>query len=94
MLIAETRYKYQVEADLIPFRDLLLGLFFITVGMQIDFKIISDYSLLILVLLAGLIVLKVAIVFVLLQFVTIKRTALKTALSLFQLGEFGLVSKC
>jgi len=45
MIIAETRYKHQVEADLIPFRDLLLGLFFITVGMQIDFAIISEYYL-------------------------------------------------
>ena len=41
MIIAETRYKHQVEADLIPFRDLLLGIFFITVGMQIDFSVIA-----------------------------------------------------
>ena len=91
MLIAETRYKYQVEADLIPFRDLLLGLFFITVGMQIDFKIISDYIVLISLLIVGLILLKVGIIFILLRFATAKRVALKSALSLFQLGEFGLV---
>ena len=91
MLISETRYKYQVEADLIPFRDLLLGVFFVTVGMQLELAIISDYLLIILLLLAGLILLKVAIIFLLLQFATIKRVALKSALSLFQLGEFGLV---
>ena len=91
MLISETRYKYQVEADLTPFRDLLLGLFFVTVGMQLEFSIIADYLLIILLLLIGLIVLKVSIIFLLLQFSTIKRVALKSALSLFQLGEFGLV---
>ena len=41
MLISETKYKHQVEADLIPFRNILLGVFFITVGMQIDFMIIA-----------------------------------------------------
>lgn len=83
MLIAETRYKYQVEADLIPFRDLLLGVFFVTVGMQLEFAIIADYLLIILALLVGLILLKVTIIFILLQFATIKRVALKSALSLF-----------
>ena len=91
MLIAETRYKHQIEADLIPFRDLLLGVFFVTVGMQIDFAIISDYLLVILLFLVGLTILKVSMMFVILQFATIKRVALKSALSLFQLGEFGLV---
>ena len=38
MLIAETHYKHQVEADLIPFRDLFLALFFVTVGMHIDIQ--------------------------------------------------------
>lgn len=91
MLIAETRYKHQIEADLIPFRDLLLGVFFVTVGMQIEFDIIADYVLMITLLLAGLIILKVSIIFLLLQFEASKRVALKSALSLFQLGEFGLV---
>lgn len=91
MLIAETRYKHQIEADLIPFRDLLLGVFFVTVGMQIEFAIIADYLLMISLLLTALIVLKVSIIFLLLQFEASKRVALKSALSLFQLGEFGLV---
>ena len=37
MLIAETEYRYQVEEDIKPFRDVLLGLFFVTVGMALDF---------------------------------------------------------
>lgn len=91
MIIAETRYKYQVEADLIPFRDLLLGIFFITVGMQIDFSIISSYYLEILGLLILFTVVKISIIFLLLFKTAGKEVAFKTALALFQLGEFGLV---
>jgi len=91
MIIAETRYKHQVEADLIPFRDLLLGIFFITVGMQIDFSVIASHYLLILGLLLLFTVIKTAIIYLLLLRSAKKRVALKTALALFQLGEFGLV---
>ena len=91
MIIAETRYKHQVEADLIPFRDLLLGIFFITVGMQIDFSVIAEKYLLIIGLLLLFTAVKIAIIFLLLLKNAGKRVALKTALALFQLGEFGLV---
>ncbi len=91
MMIAETQYKHQVEADLIPFRDLLLGVFFITVGMQLDFKIIYENIALISLLIPILILIKIGIIFTILKFGTNKRDALKTALSLFQLGEFALV---
>ncbi len=91
MIIAETRYKHQVEADLIPFRDLLLGVFFITVGMQINFDIVKEYAGTILELLLLFTLIKMAIIFLLLYRFTPKRVALKTALALFQLGEFGLV---
>ncbi|MDO9304524.1 MAG: cation:proton antiporter [Sulfuricurvum sp.] len=90
MLIAETKYKYQAEADLIPFRDLLLGIFFITVGMQIDvFSLISQISF-ILLLLIGVMTLKFIIIFLILRFNESKRVSLKTALSLLQIGEFSL----
>ncbi len=91
MLIAETHYKYQVEADLVPFRDLLLGVFFITVGMQLDFSIIREYVALISLLLPALILIKISVIFLLLRAQGEKRTALKSALALFQLGEFALV---
>jgi len=91
MIIAETRYKHQVEADLIPFRDLLLGIFFVTVGMQIDFTVIAANYLTILGLLLLFTLVKMGIIFFLVRRVAIKRIALKTALALFQLGEFGLV---
>lgn len=91
MIISETHYKHQVEADLIPFRDLLLGVFFITVGMQIDFTIIFEYFGTILALLLLFTLIKTTIIFLLLRWSIDKRVALKTSLTLFQLGEFGLV---
>jgi len=91
MIIAETRYKHQVEADLIPFRDLLLGIFFITVGMQIDFSVIAQHYLTIIGLFLLFTVVKMGIIFLLVSRVSERRTAVKTALALFQLGEFGLV---
>ena len=91
MMIAETHYKHQVEADLIPFRDLLLGIFFITVGMQLDFKIIFENILTISLLLPALIAIKIAIIYSIFRFKSTARESLKTALSIFQLGEFALV---
>lgn len=89
-LIAETKYKHQAEADLIPFRDLLLGVFFITVGMQIRFDIIFEYIHIVLMLLAAIMVLKFLIVFAVTSFSESKRVSIKTALSLVQVGEFSL----
>lgn len=91
MIIAETHYKHQVEADLIPFRNLLLGVFFISVGMQINFTVIGTYYLTILGLLLLFTIIKMSIIFFLVSIVSVKRIALKTSLALFQLGEFGLV---
>lgn len=91
MMISDTQYKYQVEADLIPFRDLLLGVFFVTVGMQLNFQVIFDNILIISFLLPALIIIKMLIIFALVRFSVNKRNAFKTSLSIFQLGEFALV---
>jgi len=90
MLIAETRYKHQAEADLIPFRDLLLGIFFITVGMQIDFAIIFSYLHIIVLLLVSIMILKFFIIYMIVRRRENKRNSFKTALSLVQVGEFSL----
>jgi CPA2 family monovalent cation:H+ antiporter-2 len=90
MLIAETKYKHQVEADLIPFRDLLLGIFFITVGMQLDFSIIFSYIHYILAILVSVMVLKFGIIFAIIKLNENTKVSLKTALSLVQIGEFSL----
>lgn len=90
MLIAETPHKHQIETDLIPFRDLLLGLFFITVGMQINFAVIASNILIIVPALIGVLLLKAMIVYVILMLAVRKKVALKAALSLAQVGEFAL----
>ncbi len=91
IMIAETSFKYKVEAGLIPFRSLLLWIFFITVWMQLDFWIIFDNWLIVIVLIISLILLKTIILFFILVFSTPKLTALKTALTLFQVWEFAIV---
>jgi CPA2 family monovalent cation:H+ antiporter-2 len=50
MLVAETEYKHQVEADIRPFHDVLLGLFFITIGMKLDWHPVWDHWPLVLML--------------------------------------------
>src|SRR4029079_3357601 len=42
MLIAETEYRFQVAEDIKPFRDVLLGLFFVTVGMMLDLRLVAE----------------------------------------------------
>ncbi|MCS4534634.1 cation:proton antiporter domain-containing protein [Neisseria montereyensis] len=92
MLLSETEYRFQVEDDIRPFRDILLGFFFITVGMKLDIQaLINDWQS-VLILLGILILLKAAVIFIIAH--RMKHTAadsLKTALYLAQGGEFGFV---
>lgn len=89
MLIAESKYKYQIEADLVPFRDILLGLFFITVGMQIDLGVVYENFFLIVGLTAAILFIKAVIIFGITVFFSFPKRALKTALALAQVGEFS-----
>ena len=91
MMLAETKYRYRIEADLVPFRDILLGVFFVTIGMLIDWHSLINYGHVILGLLVGIVLLKALLIFGILRFFIQKRTALKTAMALFQTGEFSLV---
>lgn len=90
MMIAETKYRYRIEADLVPFRDILLGVFFVTIGMLIDWHSLVNYGHIILGLLVGIMLIKGLLIFGILQFFVQKRTAIKTAWALFQVGEFSL----
>ncbi|WP_201352219.1 cation:proton antiporter [Hydrogenimonas urashimensis] len=90
MMLAETHYKYKIEAELVPFRDLLLGLFFVTVGMQIDLPVVAKNIGWILGVAVAVMALKFATVYLFLRFFTRSRVALKTALALAQVGEFAL----
>ena len=92
MLVSETEYRYQVEDDIKPFRDVLLGLFFITVGMRLDVSIVGHQAPLILLLLCAIIFGKGLLIWALcLVFKSGHAPGVRTALSLAQGGEFGLV---
>jgi CPA2 family monovalent cation:H+ antiporter-2 len=91
MLLSETPFKHQVEADLTPFRDLLLGVFFVTVGMQISFNFLTSHFMEILTIMSAVMVLKAFIIFVILYRFTMTSNALKSAITLSQIGEFSFV---
>lgn len=90
MILSETKYRYRIEADLIPFRDILLGVFFVTIGMLIDWHSLVHYMHYIIALLVAIMLLKALVIYAVLRTWTQKRTAVKTALALFQVGEFAL----
>ncbi|MGH8281433.1 MAG: monovalent cation:proton antiporter-2 (CPA2) family protein, partial [Gammaproteobacteria bacterium] len=90
MMLAETEYRHQVEADIRPFRDILLGLFFVTVGMLINPHTIVRHWWLLLASVALLMLFKALLVGALTRLLGSDRaTALRTALALNQGGEFG-----
>ncbi len=92
MLISETDYRYQVEEDIKPFRDVLLGLFFVTVGMFLDVMVIIRNLHEVLGLLALLLGLKFVIVFIASRaFGSPPGTAMRSGLWLCAGGEFGFV---
>jgi CPA2 family monovalent cation:H+ antiporter-2 len=92
MLISETAYRHHVEEDIKPFRDVLLGLFFVTVGMQLEWSIISEHWLLVLLMLVALLALKAMIVGGLARaFGASAGDSVRTGLWLCAGGEFGFV---
>jgi CPA2 family monovalent cation:H+ antiporter-2 len=92
MLISETEYRYQVEEDIRPFRDLLLGFFFITVGMRLSLPVLFEQFWFVLLLTLMLVPLKAAIVYGLSRgFRHQGNDAMRGALALAQGGEFGFV---
>ena len=92
MLISETQYKHQVEEDIKPFRDVLLGLFFITVGMLLNLELVLHNWLLVLALLTVPVLLKFALIAGLAKaFGSSDGVAMRTGIALAQAGEFGFV---
>ena len=92
VLISETEYRHQVGTDIRPFHDVLLGLFFITIGMMLDWHILVEQWVLVIGLLGVPLLLKLGIIFVLAR--SMGATAgvgLRTGLYLAQAGEFGFV---
>ena len=92
MLIAETEFKHQVETDIRPFHDVLLGLFFIIVGMKLNLGVVLAHWPLVLVLTLLPVLFKFGLVTVLARvFGAAPGVALRTGLYLAQAGEFGFV---
>ncbi len=92
MLISETEYRHQVEENIKPFRDILLGLFFVTVGMMLNAALIITHLGLVLAVLAALLSVKFALVFGLSRlFGSLPGAAMRSGLWLCTGGEFGFV---
>jgi CPA2 family monovalent cation:H+ antiporter-2 len=92
MLISETEYKHQVETDIRPFHDVLLGLFFITIGMMLDWRLVAERWGLVLLMMTVPVLFKLVIVTVLARlFGGSTGVSLRTGLYLAQAGEFGFV---
>ena len=92
MLISETEYRYQVEDYIQPFRDVLLGLFFVTIGMLVDVPAMLANLAMVLGLFAAMTLGKLGVIYVLARaFGNAKPTALRAALALAPAGEFGFV---
>ena len=92
MLISETEFRHQVEEDIKPFRDVLLGLFFVTVGMMLDIELVLSHFLLVLAVLAALLLVKFSLVFGLSRlFGSMSGGAMRSGLWLCAGGEFGFV---
>ena len=90
MLLAETEFKHQTEAVIKPFQDILLGLFFVSVGMLLDLRLLLSQLPLVLLLLVVLVTVKTVIVTgIVRQFVPNSRKALRTAITVSMGGEFG-----
>ncbi|MBS0441113.1 MAG: cation:proton antiporter, partial [Proteobacteria bacterium] len=92
MLVAETEYKHQVETDIRPFHDVLLGLFFITVGMKLDWRpVIAEWPLVLMLTLAPVLAKFLLVAGLARLFGAQPGVALRTGLYLAQAGEFGFV---
>ncbi len=89
MIVSNSPFKYQVASVLVYFRDLLLGVFFITIGMQVDVIFLAKYFVVVLILVAIMLFIKTLIMFAFLSLFRGAKVAMRIALSLSQIGEFS-----
>jgi monovalent cation:H+ antiporter-2, CPA2 family len=91
MMLAETEYRYQIESVIRPFRDILLGMFFISVGMLLDIHLLIAGIALISTMLIGIVVLKATVAALVTRpFTTTRFKALRTGIVISIGGEFGV----
>lgn len=92
MMLGESEYKYQLEADIRPYRDILLGLFFITVGMKLDIFLLLSSPIKLLLFMASFMLIKIFIIKALaVRAGQIEKDAWASGIMLAQMGEFGFV---
>ena len=92
IMLGESQYRHQLEADIRPFRDILMGLFFVTVGMQLDMAFVFMNANWIILGLLGLILIKCLVIKVLARMMgESQKDAWSAGLMLCQMGEFGFV---
>ncbi len=92
MLISETRFRYQVESDIASFRDILMGLFFITIGMLLDVRELIAHLPIVTLVVIGMIVFKSLVIAVLARaFKYEPGVAVRAGVTLAQAGEFSFV---
>ncbi len=92
LLIAETEYKLQVEADILPYKGLFLGLFFMTVGMSLDWRFVAEHFGLMAGLVVGVLVIKGVVLYTLARLFSLPvGTALNAGCLMAQAGEFAFV---
>lgn len=92
MMLGETEFRHQVEADIRPFRDVLLGLFFITIGMLLDLSVLPGILHWTILVLVGIVAVKLAVVVALARLTGAEPgVAVRTGIVIAQGGEFGLV---
>src|SRR6185312_14464991 len=91
MMLAETEYRHQIEAVIRPFRDILLGIFFISVGMLLDVRLLVGEAGLVSGMLIGLVLVKAAVAALVTRpFTTTRFKALRTGIVISIGGEFGV----
>ena len=92
VLLADSEYRHALESDIEPFKGLLLGLFFISVGMSVNFGLLLESPLLILAITVALVVLKASVLYGIAKFAGIPPSQRGLfSLTLAQGGEFGFV---
>ena len=92
VLLADSEYRHALESDIEPFKGLLLGLFFISVGMSVNFGLLLETPLLILAITVALVVLKASVLYGIAKFAGIPPSQRGLfSLTLAQGGEFGFV---
>ncbi|HEX2867393.1 MAG TPA: cation:proton antiporter [Ignavibacteriales bacterium] len=92
VILSDTEFSHQVAADIVPLKDAFNSLFFVSIGLLLDYQLLAMYPLQMLGLTTGIIVIKFLIIFLITRFLRYpSRVAFLTGLSLAQIGEFSFV---